>query len=99
MIHVWLVLMLLEINSCRESNLPTARAIVIDSNHKHWGNGFYRNVIYYRYYNGRDTVIGRTMASKKVRISSVRYSVGDSILIAFDNEDSTKNIILKEIIY
>ena len=74
-----------------------AKAVVIDTQHRHMGKGYYKLEVYYEYFNGTDTVTGHSTAEGTERSHTARYIPGDSLKIGFNPNDSTDTFISEKI--
>lgn len=83
--------------SCEEKKYFAADAIVVETKHIHWGKGYYNLDVYYRYYNGNDTVVGNSVPKGKEEIHTARYIVGDSVRVGFNPNDVSDTYIIRKI--
>lgn len=91
-------LFLIGLNSaCSKTNYQSAKAVVVDTKHRHWAKGFYELDVYYLYFNGERMVIAHSTAEGKERKSTARYHPGDSLDIYFNPMDSADTFIRAKI--
>lgn len=84
-------------SACRNTNYQSAKAVVVDTKHRHWAKGYYELEVYYQYFNGERKVISHSTAEGMERISTARYHPGDSLDIYFNPMDSTDTFIRAKI--
>lgn len=77
-------------------HLSTA-AIVTETKHRYWGKGYYKLDVYYKFYNGKDSIIGQTTASGLENSYTSKYIPGDSLLISYNQDDTSDTYIIKKI--
>ena len=80
--------------SCENKSYDSVDAIVIKTQHRHWGRGFFKVEVYYRYFDGRDTIINHATADGLVNSYSSAYKTGDSIKVEINSVDSSDSHIL-----
>lgn len=71
-------------------------AVVTGTKHKHWGAGYYNLEVYYKYFNGKDSVNGHLTARGKEHSYTARYVKGDSLRIGFDTSESADTFIVEK---
>ena len=93
------LLIFIIIAGCTEKKTyKSAKSLVVDTKARHLGRGYYKHEIFYRYFNGTDTVIGHSTADGTVRGMTARYIKGDSLLIGYNTKDGADTFI-SEMIY
>lgn len=83
--------------SCKEDlkEYEYCMAYVYKSQPIHWGFGYYKLVVYYKFnYNGKGYK-GKYKYNKLSEIYSKKFNEGDSVLIKFPKDDITKSAIVK----
>lgn len=96
--NIFYLIIILILFGCRnEVDYKPAKAIVIKTEHRHWGKGNFKLEVYYKYFNGTDTVINQVTAKGMERSYTAKYIIGDSLLIGFNPSDSSDSYISKKI--
>jgi hypothetical protein len=93
----YLVTLSVLICGCKNVAYKPAKAVVTNTQHRHWGYGYYKLEVYYKFFNGTDSITGHWTASGKERIHTAKYIKGDSLIIGFNPNDSTDTYISEKI--
>jgi hypothetical protein len=79
--------------SCADKKYYSADAVVVDIIHRHWGKGYYKVDVYYRYFNGQDSVISHATSEGMFRAYTSNYFIGDSLKIGYNPKDNDDTFI------
>lgn len=83
--------------SCEsKTSYKSTKAVVINTKQHHWGYGYFKLEVFYKYFNGIDTVMGHSTAEGKERRYTTKYITGDSLQIGFNPSDSTDTFIIEK---
>jgi hypothetical protein len=96
-INTFILTLLLGCSTNKEKRQLSTTAVVTETKHRHWGYGYYKLDVYYKYYNGTDSIIGQTTASRLEHSYTSKYIPGDSLLISYNLDDMTDTYIIKKI--
>lgn len=79
----------------KEIETPSYTTGYVDSTrHIHWGKGFYKLQVYYRF-SADGSVISDIYEHKLERSYTSKYKTGDSVLVQYDKEDVENSKIIK----
>ncbi|KAB1064896.1 hypothetical protein [Salibacter halophilus] len=70
-------------------------AIVIDIKKEHWGRGFYKPHVFYKFEVNGIYYEGDFESDQMERSYTSKYSVGDSLLIKFNKKKPMENLFIK----
>jgi hypothetical protein len=93
----FLVILCILIYGCKTVAYKPAIAVVTNTQHRHWGYGYYKLEVYYMFFNGTDSITGHWTASGKEEINTAKYIKGDSLIIGYNPNDITDTYISKKI--
>jgi hypothetical protein len=91
------IAMLLVVTSCADTKYDVKDAMVYRTQHRHWGRGFFKVEVFYRYAEGQDTLAGHSTADGLVSSYASQFNAGDSIRIAVSPLDTSDRKILGRI--
>lgn len=97
-LKIIILLLLLGCSTNKEKKYISTIAVVTEIDYRHWGKGYFKLDVYYKYFNGIDSVIGQTIEDGLERSYTSKYIPGDSILIGYNQVDKKDSYIVR-IIY
>lgn len=89
------ILLTLLLGGCGGNTMVRTNAVVVETKPRHWGKGYYKVEVYYKYFNGQDSLIGHSSAKGLEHSYTETFRLGDSLLIGFDPQDTSNTTILE----
>jgi len=69
---------------------------VVNIKHRHWGKGYYKVDVYYKFHNGQDSIMTHSTSEGMFRVYSSKYFIGDSLKIGYNPNDYDDTFITEK---